>query len=116
MFVGTTLKNVAEGIDVYAHEEVGRTSMYDILARKSVRAYAGSFKFDQCERSQLPSLVEQHRAKYQRVIICATLNSAWRLGESLQQPKVNEEEEMFHYGQIEKEYTLIENIYVGRRC
>lgn len=94
LFVGTSLMRLAEGIDIYAHEEMGRTSMYDSAACTSKRGYAGSFRFERCPLDDLPSLVQQYRGRYQRVIICATLKSAWRLGESPQQPKVEEEEEM----------------------
>jgi hypothetical protein len=95
LFVGTNLKRIAEGIDVYAHEEMGRTSMYDCVSCTSKRGYAGSFRFERCPLGDLPALVQLYRARYQRVIICATLKSAWRLGEPLQhQPKVEEEDEM----------------------
>ena len=95
LFVGTSLKRIAEGIDVYAHEETGRTSMYDCAACTSKRGYAGSFRFERCPLGELPALVQQYRARYQQAIICATLRSAWRLGESLQQQtKVEKVDEM----------------------
>ena len=80
MFVGTSLRNLQEGIDVHAKEEIGRTSMYDSAARTSCkRGYAGSFRFERCERDELPALVQQHRARFERVIICASGKSAWKL-------------------------------------
>ena len=95
LFAGTSLKRIAEGIDVYAHEETGRTSMYDCAACTSKRGYAGSFRFERCPLGELPALVQQYRVRYQRAIICATLRSAWSLEESLhQQTKVAEAHEM----------------------
>ena len=80
MFVGTSLRNLQEGIDLYAKEEVGRTSMYDSAACTSGRrGYVGSFRFERCERDALPALVQQHRARFDKVIICASGKSAWKL-------------------------------------
>ena len=79
MFVGTSLRNLQEGIDLYAKEEVGRTSMYDSAACTCKRGYAGSFRFERCERNALAALVQHHRARFDKVIICASGKSAWKL-------------------------------------
>ena len=80
LFVGTSLRNLQEGIDLYAKEEVGRTSMYDSAARTcGKRGYVGSFRFERCVRDELPALVQQHRARFDKIIICASGKSAWKL-------------------------------------
>ena len=87
LFAGTSLRNVREGIDLYAHEEVGRTAMFESAARTSRRGYAGSFKFERCHRSELPALVRQHRGRHQRVVLCASRKGAWTLGETAVAPR-----------------------------
>lgn len=80
LFVGTNLRYLAEGIEVYANEEVARTSMYDSACLKSRRGYVGSFLFQRCERTQLPSLVHSLRSRHKHTIICAADPDAWRFG------------------------------------
>jgi hypothetical protein len=90
LFVGTSLRNLQLGIDLYAKEEVGRTSMYDSAACAR-RGYVGSFRFERCEGSALPTLVQQQRARYERVIICASSRGAWGLTRVKEQTKVEED-------------------------
>ena len=81
LFIGLSLKNIANAIDRFAHEEAGRTAMYSAASCKTHCRYVGSFKFERCARSELPCHVQAHRARYQRVIICATSSAtAWHLG------------------------------------
>jgi hypothetical protein len=82
LFVGTSLRSIAAAIEDYCHEAVGRTAMFDCAScAASSRGYAGSFRFIRCARSELPALIEQHRARYQRVIVCSSLRSAWTLAD-----------------------------------
>jgi hypothetical protein len=81
LLVSSSLRRIADAIDEFAHEEVGRTSMYDCAACKSRRGYVGSFRFERYPRDELPSHVQAHRARYKHVIICASRESAWHLAE-----------------------------------
>ena len=89
LFVGTNLKNLSEGIDAYANEEMGRSSMYDSASCASRRGYIGSFRFERCPRTELPSLVHMHRGRHRHTIICATQKAAWTIG-AKEQPILQE--------------------------
>ena len=90
LFIATSLRNIADGIEMYCNEEVGRSSMFDCASHKSKRGYAGSFRFEKCALAALPALVQQHRSRFQRVIICAAVRSAWTLDKLAQDVKETE--------------------------
>ena len=85
LFASTNLRNIATGIDAYAKEEVGRSTMFSCASLSSNRAYAGSFRFERCSRSELPARMLEYRGRFERVILCPTLRSAWKLGEMTHQ-------------------------------
>mgnify|MGYP007078138247 FL=1 len=81
LFVATTLRNIAAGIDAYAKEEVGRSTMFSCASLSSKRGYAGNFRFERCPRSELPARIKEHQSRFERVLLCATLRSAWQIGD-----------------------------------
>jgi hypothetical protein len=85
LFASTNLRNIATGIDAYAKEEVGRSTMFSCASLSSKRGYAGNFRFERCARSELPARIQEYRPRFDRVILCPTLRSAWKLGDTTDQ-------------------------------
>ena len=89
LFVATSLRNIAAGIDSYANEEVGRSTIFSVASFSSKRGYAGNFQILRCERAELPERIQEYRSRFERLIVCATLRSAWKLQDA--GPKVVKE-------------------------
>jgi hypothetical protein len=95
LFASCSLRKIAEGIETYCNEEIGRTASYDCASCASSRGYVGSFRIERCSRTDLPQQIQVHRAKFQRVILCPTLKSAWTIGDIPEQKERGESDEFF---------------------
>ena len=95
LFASCSLRNIADAIETYCNEQIGRTASYDVASCASSRGYVGSFRIERCSRTDLPQQIQLHRAKFQRVILCPTLKSAWTIGDLKEQVEKDESDEIF---------------------
>jgi hypothetical protein len=82
LFVSCSLRNITDAVEAFCNEQIGRSASYDIASCTSSRGYAGSFRIERCSRTELPEKIQLYRGKFQRVIICPSLNSAWTLSDA----------------------------------
>ena len=80
LLVGTSVRNIIEGIEFLTNEICSRSCMYDSANSNHRPGYHKSFRTIKCTAKRLPSIVEQYRGKFQRVVICSYNPGAFRMG------------------------------------
>ena len=80
LLLGTNLVHIIEGIEMLTNEICSRSCMYQSANFKHKPGFHKSFRTMKCTAQRLPSMVEEYRAKYQRVVICCYYTGAFRLG------------------------------------
>ena len=79
LLVSQNLIRTMEAIEVLTNEQPCKTCLYS--SASFVRGRHKSFNIVKSTKEQLPTLVEEHRGHYAKVVICSTNLAAWRLGQ-----------------------------------
>ena len=81
LLVSMNLTHTMEAIEVLCREVPSKTCLYDSASLRHRAGYHKSFNIVKSTKDQLPTLVNEHRERYARVVICCTNPAAWRLGQ-----------------------------------
>ena len=80
LLVGTSIRNIIEGIELLTNEICSRSCVYESANSNHRPGYHKSFRTLKCAAERLPAIIEQYRGRFQRVVICSFNPGAFRLG------------------------------------
>ena len=79
LILAQRMRYILHASDVFAKEEVSMTRAYCQASKASSRT-CGSFTIDRVKVGELGSYLEEHRRKYERLIIAASSVKHWKVG------------------------------------
>ena len=79
LILAQRMRYILHASDVFAKEEVSMTRAYCQASKASSRT-CGSFTIDRVKVGELTSYLEDHRRKYERLIVAASSVKHWKLG------------------------------------